>query len=137
MGQIEPYPGMELTEELRAAVTCEERLVPGPEGAPEIRVLLYRPRGAHGALPLVMSFHGGAFAMRPDHFPANDARLARLGALVVSVDYRIVPDHPFPAGVEDCAPGQHHGRSDDRRTQAQAGALLLGAVAAAIAPRQS
>jgi acetyl esterase len=99
---LAPYPGMELTDELRAAVTVEERFAPGPAGAPEVRVLLYRPKDALGTLPLVVSIHGGAFARRADNFPANDARLAMLGALVVSVDYRIVPDHPFPAGVEDC-----------------------------------
>jgi acetyl esterase len=99
---IEPYPGMELTAEMRDAVTIEERFVPGPAGAPDVRVLLYRPRESQGRLPLVMSFHGGAFAMRPDMFPATDAGLAMLGALVVSVDYRIVPDHPYPCGVEDC-----------------------------------
>jgi acetyl esterase/lipase len=35
-------------------------------------------------------------------FPALDARLAMLGALVVSVDYRTVPDHPYPAAMHDC-----------------------------------
>jgi acetyl esterase/lipase len=93
---------MELTDEMRAAVRIEERYVPGPEGAPDVRVLLYRPASADGTLPLIVDIHGGAFAMRAENFPANDARLAMLGALVVSVDYRIVPDHPFPCGVEDC-----------------------------------
>jgi acetyl esterase/lipase len=47
-------------------------------------------------MPLSVSIHGGAFAMRAEMFPANDARLALLGALVVSVDYRIVPETLFP-----------------------------------------
>lgn len=93
---------MELTDELRAAVRVEERWVPGPVGAPDVRVLLYRPVAVEGTLPLVVSMHGGAFARRADNFPAVDARMAMLGALVVSVDYRIVPEHPFPCGVEDC-----------------------------------
>ena len=99
---IEPYPGMELTDEMRSSVAIEERFVPGPLGAPDVRVLLYRRTEAAGALPLIVSIHGGAFAMRAENFPANDARLAMLGALVVSVDYRIVPDDPFPCGAEDC-----------------------------------
>src|SRR5688500_7266040 len=101
-GPIVVYPGMEMTDEMHASVTVEERFVPGPAGAPDVRVLLYQPRLIDGTLPLIVSMHGGAFAMRADSFPANDARLAMLGALVVSVDYRIVPEHPFPCGVDDC-----------------------------------
>ena len=93
---------MELTDEMRSSVTIEERFAPGPTGAPDVRVLLYRLKGAVGTLPLIVNIHGGAFAMRSENFPALDARLAMLGALVVSVDYRIVPDHPFPCGAEDC-----------------------------------
>ena len=65
---IEVYPGMELTDEMVAAVAIEERFMPGPEGAPDVRVLIYRPKGASGTLPLIVSIHGGAFAMRA----AND-----------------------------------------------------------------
>lgn len=100
--ELEPFPGMELTEAMLDAVDIDTRFAPGPEGAPEVRVLVYRPKGRDGTLPLVISLHGGAFARRPDNFPAGDARLAMLGAVVVAVDYRIVPEHPFPAGVEDC-----------------------------------
>ena len=103
-GGPELYPGMELTEEQQAALDVEERLVPGPEGAPDVRVLLYRPKGATGPLPLVLAMHGGAFCfLRADSFPALDAKWAhRYGAQVVSVDYRLAPEHPFPAAPEDC-----------------------------------
>jgi acetyl esterase/lipase len=134
--EIEPYPGMELTDELRAAVTVEERFVPGPPGAPDVRVLLYRPVGAGGTLPLVVELHGGAFAMRPDAFPANDARLAMLGALVVAVDYRIVPEHPFPCGVEDCYAAlcwAVEALDVDRSRVVVTGASAGGALAAAVA----
>jgi acetyl esterase/lipase len=133
---MQPYPGMELTDEMRAAVTVEERHVPGPEGAPDVRVLLYRPRDAAGTLPLVVDMHGGAFAMRADMFPANDARLAMLGALVVSVDYRIVPEHPFPSGVEDCYAALCWAVKEldvDRSRVVVTGASAGGALAAAVA----
>ena len=99
---VEPFPGQELTAAMLAEVEVEERFVPGPAGAPDVRVLLYRPRGAIGVLPLIVSMHGGGFALRPDMFAAGDARLAMIGALVVSVDYRTAPDHIFPAAPEDC-----------------------------------
>jgi acetyl esterase/lipase len=99
---IEPFPGQELTEEMLSAVEIEERFVPGPSDAPDVRVLIYRPRGAAGTMPLILSMHGGGFSLRPDMFAAGDARLAMIGAVVVSVDYRIAPEHTFPAAPDDC-----------------------------------
>ncbi|MDA8047008.1 MAG: alpha/beta hydrolase [Actinomycetota bacterium] len=99
---VDPFPGQELTAEMRSSVDIDERLVPGPADAPDVRVLLYAPKHPVSALPLILSMHGGGFGQRPDMFPAADARLAMLGALVVSVDYRIVPDSRFPDAVEDC-----------------------------------
>jgi acetyl esterase/lipase len=95
------FPGQELTDDMRAAVTIEECLVPGPPDAPDVRVLLYRPNGRTETLPLIVHTHGGAFGRRADNFPALDARLSMLGALVASVDYRSLPDHRFPAAPED------------------------------------
>lgn len=102
LDEIEPYPGQELTAELLAVVDRVEQFVPGPSGDPDVRVLLYLPKRSAAPLPLVVSMHGGAFALRADTFPLGDARLASFGALVVSVDYRSLPDHRYPAAVEDC-----------------------------------
>jgi len=136
LDEIEPYQGMELTDEMRAQVAREERWVPGPAGAPDVRVILYRPVESTGTLPLIVSMHGGAFAMSADHFPAADAGLAMLGALVVSVDYRTVPDDPFPCGVEDCYAvlGWAVSALDiDRSRVVVTGASSGGALAAAVA----
>lgn len=81
-----------------------ERLVPGPVGAPDVRVLIYRPQGEAGALPAILYMHGGGFvAGRPDMMDGASLRLAqRLGAVVVSVQYRLAPETPFPGPLEDC-----------------------------------
>lgn len=99
----EIYPGMELRDEHRDALMIEERFAPGPEGAPDVRVLVYTPKHATGPLPLVLEIHGGAFVhLRPDSFPLLAATHAMHGAVVVDVDYRLAPEDPFPAGPEDC-----------------------------------
>jgi acetyl esterase len=97
-------PPMPVADEHAAALAMEERFVPGPAGAPDVRVLLYRPRAADGPLPVVLSVHGGAFChLRADTFAGIDARWAvEHRCVVVGVDYRLAPEHPFPAGPEDC-----------------------------------
>jgi len=103
----EPMPGMELTDDHRQRLDIHERMIPGPEGAPDVRVLIYRPREAAGRLPILLHFHGGAFCfMHPDTFAGMEANWS-LGhhCVVVSVDYRLAPEHPFPAGPEDCYAG--------------------------------
>ena len=81
--------------------------VPGPEGAPEVVLHTYRPEGVEGPLPLVYDIHGGGFVMgSPELEHGPNVRYAReVGALVVSVDYRLAPEHRFPAGLEDCYAG--------------------------------
>ena len=100
--RVGAVPREELTPELLVAVDREEQFAPGMSGAPEVRLLVYRSKEARADQPLVVDIHGGGFALRADNFPAGPARLAALGAAVVSVDYRPSTESPFPGGVEDC-----------------------------------
>ncbi len=78
--------------------------MPGAAGCPGVRVLVYRPRRPSSRrLPAALRMHGGGFVrLRACSFPAVDASIARLGAVVVSVDYRLAPANRFPAAPEDC-----------------------------------
>jgi acetyl esterase len=80
-----------------------DRGIPGPPGAPEVPVRIYRPRG-DGTRPVLVYFHGGAFVLgQVGLFDALcGGYAANADIVVVSVDYRLAPEHPFPAGVEDC-----------------------------------
>ncbi|MER7506285.1 alpha/beta hydrolase [Nonomuraea pusilla] len=88
-------------------VAVENRLVPGPEGQPDVRVRLYRPADAAPGAPGLYWIHGGGMIFGAPE--ADDALMVeyaeRLGAVVVSVDYRLAPEHPHPAPVEDCYAG--------------------------------
>jgi acetyl esterase len=92
------------TYEPATPVTVEERLIPGPAGAPEVRVRVYTPTGVPGPLPGFVSIHGGGFVLGDlDQDVAIATRIAaEASAVVVSVDYRLAPEHPYPAGLEDC-----------------------------------
>jgi acetyl esterase/lipase len=77
--------------------------VPGPDGG-GLPLRLYRPTARTGRAPVVLYVHGGGMIM--GSAASDDAvagRLcAELGAVVVSVDYRLAPEHPYPAAVRDC-----------------------------------
>lgn len=81
--------------------SVEETTVTGAEG--ELPARVYRPEG-EGPLPTVALFHGGGFVIGDLDTHDNLARsICRdVGAVVVSVDYRLAPEHPFPAAVDDC-----------------------------------
>jgi len=85
-------------------LTVEDREVTGPEGTPAVPVRVYRPEGRDGLLPGLLTIHGGGFVLGSiDMEHAGAAQIAgAVGAVVVSVEYRLAPEHPFPAGVEDC-----------------------------------
>lgn len=86
-------------------VTKEDRRVPGPEeGAPEVPVRVYRPAENSGTLPGILWSHGGGYvigSVEEDDFLCQHIA-ETVGCVVVSVGYRLAPEHPFPAPLEDC-----------------------------------
>ncbi len=79
-------------------------LVPGPDGAPPVPVRVYTPAGSDAPRPGLVYLHGGGFVLGSLELYHSDVlRIAdQVGAVVVSVDYRLAPEHRFPAGLEDC-----------------------------------
>ncbi len=81
----------------------DQRLIPGPDGT-DLPVRIYHPRdAAAGPLPVLVYFHGGGFVLCD--LDSHDSCCRRLAngaqAVVVSVDYRLAPEAPFPAAVDD------------------------------------
>jgi len=73
----------------------------------DIPVRIYWPAGddeVDGPMPVIVFYHGGGFAFGDldTHDPVARAHAVGAEAIVVSVDYRLAPEHPFPAGVDDC-----------------------------------
>jgi acetyl esterase len=110
-GHFPPLP--ELRQQLRTMVTLmdepapplprvEDIRIPGPAG--EIPARVYAPSAGGVPLPTVTYFHGGGWVQGDlETHHGLCARLAKhAGALVVAVDYRLAPEHKFPAAVEDC-----------------------------------
>jgi acetyl esterase len=122
-------------------VTVKNAEVPGPSEAPAVPIRIYTPKAATAPLPALVYFHGGAFVIGDMYL--EEHRCLRLaadgGCVVVSVDYRLAPENPFPAGVEDCycalawvgANIKDLGVDSDRI--AVGGASAGGALAAAVA----
>jgi acetyl esterase len=71
--------------------------------AGQIPVRIYWPQGEAARRPVVVYFHGGGFTLctLDTHDPTCRMICADAGVVVVSVDYRLAPEHPYPAAVED------------------------------------
>jgi acetyl esterase/lipase len=89
------------------AVELEERQIPGPEGAPGLSVLVLRPAWGSGPWPGIYYIHGGGMVLGSNRTGADELALwvDEIGAVAVSVEYRLAPEHPHPAPVEDCYAG--------------------------------
>ncbi len=92
-----------LSPAARVGVSIEDRRIPGPSGAPEVGLRLYRPTARSQPLPGLLWLHGGGFVV--GHPTMDDGLCQRFaeeaGCLVVSVDWRLAPEDPYPAGLED------------------------------------
>jgi acetyl esterase len=99
----------------QAVAEVHDASVPGPAG--EIPVRVYSPAGAHGPAPAIAYFHGGGWAIGSIESVDTVCRaLANAaGALVASVGYRLAPENPFPAAVDDAVAATRwlHGAASD------------------------
>jgi acetyl esterase/lipase len=94
MGLAEPDP----------TVTVSVRQVPGPNGAADVGVRIYRPDGLPANAPVILQIHGGGFLFGTAELgdPRNRVWAKAVNAAIVSVDYRLAPEHPYPAALDDC-----------------------------------
>ena len=102
------FPGMEPADlTVGGAVRVEERQVPGPEGAPDITLLILSPTVEGPPRPVIYHIHGGGMVIGNRVFGVEAflPHVADGTAVVVSVEYRLAPEHPDPAPVEDCYAG--------------------------------
>jgi len=84
------------------------------------------PNGS-GPHPVLVYFHGGAWvAGSPASHRKLTARFAQAGYLVVSVDYRLAPEHPFPAGLDDCIAAVRWAASHAERFGGDPARLAIG-----------
>jgi acetyl esterase/lipase len=76
----------------------------GASAAPEVSVRVYRPEDQTQHLPAILWIHGGGYclgSMEQDDYLVRQM-VKEVGCAVVSVDYRLAPEHPFPAPLDDC-----------------------------------
>nr|WP_269330449.1 alpha/beta hydrolase [Kineosporia babensis] len=87
--------------------TAQERVVPSTTDAPDVTLLILSPTGFTGPRPVIYYIHGGGMVLGDRYtgielvapFAANH------GAIIVSVEYRLSPEHPHPAPIDDCYAG--------------------------------
>jgi acetyl esterase len=116
MDLVDPVAARQAFEAMLAGITfdipgietldIEDRMVPGHEDDPDVSVRVYRPRGlaAGTRRPGIVMIHGGGFvigSVELEHAGAAQMAIST-GAVVVSVDYRLAPEDPYPAGLHDC-----------------------------------
>ncbi|MFO1095852.1 MAG: alpha/beta hydrolase [Planctomycetaceae bacterium] len=105
MHELSPEDARALVVPLRVprdpSVKIENRTIPGPAG--ELPARIYRPTEQRAALPIVLYFHGGGWVV--GSITSHDALCRRMcgqsGCIVLSVDYRLAPEHKYPAAVDD------------------------------------
>ncbi|GGU41079.1 alpha/beta hydrolase [Streptomyces coeruleorubidus] len=113
IAEVRQGPGIQLLADMDLTMggtfEVEDRRVPGPQGEPDISLLICRPTApaSAGARPVVYHVHGGGMVIGNSRVGV-DVPLAwaqALDAVVVSVEYRLAPEHPYPAPIEDVYAG--------------------------------
>ena len=117
------------TDETQSVARVREHLIEGRAG--DVPVRIYWPEG-EGPHPIVVWFHGGGFVIGDleSADPLCRAIANEAGSVVVSVDYRLAPEHPFPAGVEDCYDATRWAARNAETLDGRAEALAVGGTSA-------
>lgn len=85
-------------------VVTDDHFAPGPQGGPDVLVRIYQPEDRPDTLPALLWIHGGGYVLgnvEADDLKAKSMSLG-INCVVASVEYRLAPEHPFPAPLEDC-----------------------------------
>ncbi len=103
----EGYAALSLVESRAEMATVTDHVVPGPAG--DIPVRVYVPTTEPGPRPVLVYFHGGGWVIGDldTHDGTVRAVAEGSGVTVVSVDYRLAPENPFPAAIDDCLAAVH------------------------------
>ena len=103
----------------------EDRTVPGPGGAIPLRI--FTPSGS-GPFPVFVNFHGGGWVIGDLETADAISRefCNRVGCIVVAVDYRLAPEHRFPAAVDDCYAATRWVADHARELNADSARLAVG-----------
>jgi acetyl esterase/lipase len=91
----------------RGTIHIEERTVPSGSGTPDVPLLLCRPAAAVGRLPVIYFMHGGGMVVGTNRFGIDYLLdwVQELNVALVSVEYRLAPENPYPAALDDCFAG--------------------------------
>ncbi|WP_285398505.1 alpha/beta hydrolase [Lysinibacillus sp. fls2-241-R2A-57] len=85
-------------------ISVENKVIQGPDDNDSLRLRIYKQKEKKGDLPALLWIHGGGYVIGA---PEGDDLLCQrfvneANCIVVSVDYRLAPEHPYPAPLEDC-----------------------------------
>ena len=89
---------------IKAAPVWAERVIPGPSGAPDVRVYVINAGASSDALkPAILQIHGGGFVLGGAKQQIGDHQVlaSALDCVIVSVEYRLAPETRFPGALED------------------------------------
>jgi len=86
-------------------IVSEEHQIPGPVGDPQVRIGIHKPADRPEKLPGFLWIHGGGYVMGSidsDDILTIPPLVKAVNCVAVTVDYRLAPEHPYPAPLDDC-----------------------------------
>ena len=122
------YAQMLVADPATAAIERRELTIPGPEGAPELRLLVYAHKDGGAGRPAYFFTHGGGYIMgTPEMNEPGSKRIAlEAGCVVIATSYRLAPETVFPGNVEDCYAALKWVHANARQLGIDPGRIAIG-----------